>query len=1031
MSSRKFKFVSPGIFLSEIDNSALQSQGVGTPIGPVVVGRTLRGPALRPVTVNSFSEFVTIFGEPQPGGNGQDIWREGTDRLGPTYAAYAAQAWLRHNSPLTVIRLLGDQGPNATSEGYAGWGGTNKTAPVNFGSVGGGTDPGYAGYGGAYGIFTMNSGTVGINANNGPNHGAVLSAIIYTNNTVTPALYGSPLSGNFGSFTTNATASQAVVMPTNSAGNFVVAIGTIGQHGAGTADRFEFNFNRNSDKYIRKVLSTNPTLLNGEITSTAASQTYFLGETFDAMLRTGSIGDYNLGAGNVNSLNTNMASYSDMNNAFIIGLATQADLNWNDKAFEKKEPQTTWIIGQDLGDATGFSYDSAQKLFRLHSMDHGEWVQSNLKVSIEDIRPPSNDSDTYGTFTVALRSIGDSDKNPMYVERFSGCDLNPNSPNYIARKIGDKYVAWDYTDERLLEYGSYPNASKFVRVEVNADLDDGALDSRYLPFGFFGTPRWNLLTAVSNSLGTAVTDIGSNGRLESTAMIAANNDIAMYDANFLSVSSSAFVVANVGGNQGSAGFDAGTPNISYLTASYFMPTVPLRVSSSAGQLADPTNAYWGASVGRAASYNTYDESIVDFLRVPGADLDPESNIYQEHPYVFTLDDLSGSGPTLKNHCQYVSGSRVHSTTNQKSLTAVYGWEAVLTGSTLDDAEGHIGGWDRFTTLFHGGFNGLDITEKDPFRNNAFVSSPTQANDYRYQTIKRAIDTLRDPEFVEFNLATIPALTQQDLTDHLIETCEERADALAVIDLEGDYVPRTENTATAAARRPNVGETVRNLKLRNINSSYGAAYFPWVQIRDTNNSQVVDVPPSVVALGTISNSERQSSLWFAPAGFTRGGLSDGAAGIPVVGIKAQLTSKDRDNLYEANINPIASFPAEGIVVFGQKTLQVTPSALDRVNVRRLLIYIKKQVSRIAATTLFEQNVQATWDRFSNRVETLLSGIKAAQGLTDYRVVLDKSTTTPELIDRNIMYAKVFLKPARAIEFVALDFTVTDSGASFDD
>ena len=161
------------------------------------------------------------------------------------------------------------------------------------------------------------------------------------------------------------------------------------------------------------------------------------------------------------------------------------------------------------------------------------------------------------------------------------------------------------------------------------------------------------------------------------------------------------------------------------------------------------------------------------------------------------------------------------------------------------------------------------------------------------------------------------------------------------------------------------------------------------------------------------------------------MSEGAAGLPVVGVKHQLTAKERDDLYGANINPIATFPAEGIVIFGQKTLQVTPSALDRVNVRRLLIFIKKQVSRIAATTLFEQNVQATWDRFSNRVETLLSGIKAAQGLEDFRVILDSSTTTPELVDRNIMYAKVFLKPARAIEFVALDFTVTDSGAAFDD
>ena len=136
-------------------------------------------------------------------------------------------------------------------------------------------------------------------------------------------------------------------------------------------------------------------------------------------------------------------------------------------------------------------------------------------------------------------------------------------------------------------------------------------------------------------------------------------------------------------------------------------------------------------------------------------------------------------------------------------------------------------------------------------------------------------------------------------------------------------------------------------------------------------------------------------------------------------------------FSANVNPIASFPAEGIVVFGQKTLQVIPSALDRINVRRLLLLIKKRVSKIAATTLFEQNVQETWNNFSGQVETLLANIKGGQGLTDFKVILDETTTTPELIDRNILYAKIFLKPAQAIEFIALDFVITDSGASFAD
>jgi hypothetical protein len=119
------------------------------------------------------------------------------------------------------------------------------------------------------------------------------------------------------------------------------------------------------------------------------------------------------------------------------------------------------------------------------------------------------------------------------------------------------------------------------------------------------------------------------------------------------------------------------------------------------------------------------------------------------------------------------------------------------------------------------------------------------------------------------------------------------------------------------------------------------------------------------------------------------------------------------------------------MFGQKTLQVTPSALDRINVRRLLIFLKKEISRISATLLFDQNVQATWDRFLAQVLPFLSSVKTGLGLSDYRVILDQSTTTPDLIDRNIMYAKIFLKPAKAIEFIALDFVITDSGASFED
>ena len=185
------------------------------------------------------------------------------------------------------------------------------------------------------------------------------------------------------------------------------------------------------------------------------------------------------------------------------------------------------------------------------------------------------------------------------------------------------------------------------------------------------------------------------------------------------------------------------------------------------------------------------------------------------------------------------------------------------------------------------------------------------------------------------------------------------------------------------------------------------------------------------MGALSTTDRIAAPWFAPAGFTRGGLSEGAAGIPVLEVSRRLTSDDRDDLYEANINPIAKFPAEGIVIFGQKTLQQTASALDRINVRRLLIFLKREISFIASRLVFAPNTRDTWTRFKQQATPVLDSVRSQFGIDDFRLILDESTTTPDLIDRNIIYAKLIVKPTRAAEYFAIDFVVTNSGAAFDD
>ena len=288
--------------------------------------------------------------------------------------------------------------------------------------------------------------------------------------------------------------------------------------------------------------------------------------------------------------------------------------------------------------------------------------------------------------------------------------------------------------------------------------------------------------------------------------------------------------------------------------------------------------------------------------------------------------------------------------------------------------------------------------------------------------------------IEYNLLTVPGIVNTDLTDRVLEVAEERADALGIVDIADVFTPSTENTESFSTNLGSVDTAVTSIQTRDLNTSYGCTYYPWVQIKDSRTDVLIWTPPSVIALGTMASSEANTELWFAPAGFNRGGLTKGppwTAGVPVISVSERLTQKQRDKLYENNINPIARFPSEGIVVFGQKTLQATDSALDRINVRRLLIYLKKEVSRMSTAVLFDNNLPATWNRFTSLVNPFLASVQSRFGLADYKVILDETTTTPDLIDRNIMYAKIFIKPARAIEFIALDFIITKSGASFED
>tara|TARA_X000001316_G_C922073_1_gene36863 strand:- start:38 stop:2200 length:2163 start_codon:yes stop_codon:yes gene_type:complete len=273
-----------------------------------------------------------------------------------------------------------------------------------------------------------------------------------------------------------------------------------------------------------------------------------------------------------------------------------------------------------------------------------------------------------------------------------------------------------------------------------------------------------------------------------------------------------------------------------------------------------------------------------------------------------------------------------------------------------------------------------------------------------------ITILENKDEYQFNMITVPGLTQQafgSTISKVVSLAETRGDAIAVVDPVG-YNDTLSNAVSEADE---------------INSSYAASYWPWVQV-GTATGKNQFVPPSVVIPGVYAFTDGSSAPWFAPAGLVRGGIPN------VIQAERKLTKADRDTLYDGNVNPIATFPGQGIAAFGQKTLQKKSSALDRINVRRLLIQLKKFFGDQARNLVFEQNTIATRNRFLSIVNPYLETVVQQQGLFSFRVVMDDTNNTNDVIDRNQLVGQVFIQPAKTAEFIVLDFTIEPTGATFD-
>jgi hypothetical protein len=318
---------------------------------------------------------------------------------------------------------------------------------------------------------------------------------------------------------------------------------------------------------------------------------------------------------------------------------------------------------------------------------------------------------------------------------------------------------------------------------------------------------------------------------------------------------------------------------------------------------------------------------------------------------------------------------------------------------------------------NGAFDGGIVDTNLPkFLFENITTSATNAQGFTTEDYAPALNLLSNTDEYQFDLLLTPGLFLAGGNPNInigsngadpIALCEGRADAIAIVDSVpyGGSITSTKTAANAS------------------NSSYGATYWPWCQIFSSAMGKLVWVPASVLMGGVFAFTDQVSAPWFAPAGTTRGGIPN------VVKVERKLSLADRNNLYVDNVNPLASLPGQGIVVYGQKTLQQKSTALDRVSVRRLLIALKGYISGVSRTLVFEQNTASTRNRFLSQVNPYLDSVVQKQGLYAYKVVMDDSNNTPSVIDRNQLIGQIYIQPTKTAEFIILDFNILPTGVSF--
>jgi hypothetical protein len=712
-----------------------------------------------------------------------------------------------------------------------------------------------------------------------------------------------------------------------------------------SAFSFEASFESANANYINKVFGQD----NFEKDRTVVP--LFVEESYDTLLTWG----YNKGY--IRGLNTSLTSLDSAENETATSLGNYLE--------RYRTPTTPYVVSELRG-------TKVYNLFRFISISDGTAANTEIKVSIQNM------SFNNLTFDVVIRDFYDTDANPVVLEKFTNCTMNPDLNSYIAKRIG--------TSD-----GDFAINSRYVMLEMNYEAPYDALPcgfNGYItrtydatsanihpPFPVYKTSYeypgeviWNPPFGTSVGVDNKVISTGDNVR---RTYLGFSTKLG-YDSDFLQYKGKQNLIT---------GFDSCTldeadfSSWNYLTKGFHMDS--------------------GATVINIASnYLTSGETAFDV----GAGS-------------FT------SEPTLKTDTYYYLYSR-------KFSMAFYGgfdgWDIYREYRTNNDdftlgGTGYLAGAAPCTPY-------TNATGWGSFRRITIDQNSTDWANTDYYAYLLGIQTFSNPEVTNINVLVTPGIdyvNNYELVNATINMVEfNRADSI-YITTTPDF-DLLQNSTVISDNLILPEEAVVNLEDSAIDSNYTATYYPWVLTRDTVNNTQLYIPPTAEVTRNLALTDNVAFPWFATAGYTRGIVN-------AVRARKRLTQEDRDILYKGRINPIATFNDVGTVIWGNKTLQIRESALDRINVRRLLLQARKLISAVAIRLLFEQNDSLVRQQFLDSVNPILDAIRRDRGLYDFRVTV---SNTPEDLDANQLVGKIYIKPTKALEFIDIEFLITPTGASFE-